>query len=44
MVVPVGRVYDVQDLQVVEKSASGRTTTRSVIPVRFVPLVKKRGS
>ena len=42
MVVPVGRVWDVQDLQLIEKDASGRITTRSVIPVRFVPMVKKR--
>jgi protein-L-isoaspartate(D-aspartate) O-methyltransferase len=44
MIVPVGRVYDVQDLQLIEKDASGRVTTRSIIPVRFVPLVKKRPS
>ena len=42
LIVPVGPVWDVQDLQVVEKDASGKVTTRSVIPVRFVPLVKKR--
>jgi len=42
LIVPVGRVYDVQDLKLVEKDASGRITTRSVIPVRFVPMVKKR--
>jgi len=44
MVVPVGRVWDVQDLQLIEKDAAGRVSTRSVIPVRFVPLVKKRDS
>ena len=44
LVVPVGRVRDVQDLQLIEKDAAGKTTTRSVIPVRFVPLVKKRDS
>ena len=44
LVVPVGPVHDVQDLQVIEKDAAGRTTTRSVIPVRFVPMVKKRDS
>ena len=43
LVVPVGRVWDVQDLQLIEKDAAGKVTTRSVIPVRFVPLVKKRG-
>jgi len=42
LVVPVGRVWDVQDLQLIEKDAAGKVTTRSVIPVRFVPLVKKR--
>jgi protein-L-isoaspartate(D-aspartate) O-methyltransferase len=42
MIVPVGRVWDVQDLQLIEKDAAGRVSTRSVIPVRFVPLVKKR--
>jgi len=42
LVVPVGRVWDVQDLQLIEKDAAGKTTTRSIIPVRFVPLVKKR--
>jgi protein-L-isoaspartate(D-aspartate) O-methyltransferase len=44
MIVPVGRVWDVQDLQLIEKDAAGRISTRSVIPVRFVPLVRKRGS
>ena len=42
LVVPVGRVWDVQDLQLIEKDAAGRTSTRSVIPVRFVPLIRKR--
>jgi hypothetical protein len=32
----------VQDLQIIEKDEAGRTTTRSVIPVRFVPLIRKR--
>jgi protein-L-isoaspartate(D-aspartate) O-methyltransferase len=42
LVVPVGRVWDVQDLQLIEKDATGRVSARSVIPVRFVPMVKKR--
>jgi len=42
LVVPVGPVHDVQDLQLIEKDAAGRVSTRSVIPVRFVPMVKKR--
>jgi protein-L-isoaspartate(D-aspartate) O-methyltransferase len=44
LVVPVGRVYDVQDLQLIEKDATGRVSTRSIIPVRFVPMLKKRDS
>jgi protein-L-isoaspartate(D-aspartate) O-methyltransferase len=42
LVIPVGPIWDVQDLKVIEKDEAGRITTRSVIPVRFVPLVKKR--
>ena len=42
LVVPVGGVWDVQDLQLIEKDTAGRVSTRSVIPVRFVPMVKKR--
>ncbi len=41
MVIPVGPVSDVQDLILIEKNASGRTTSRSVIPVRFVPMIRK---
>ena len=44
LVVPVGRVWDVQDLRLIEKDAAGRVSTRSVIPVRFIPMVKKRDS
>jgi len=42
LVIPVGPVGAVQDLVVVEKDAAGAITKRSVIPVRFVPLVKKK--
>ena len=42
LVVPVGGLWDVQDLQLIEKDAGGRVSTRSIIPVRFVPMVKKR--
>ena len=38
MVIPVGEVGGVQELMLVEKAADGRTTTRTLIPVRFVPL------
>jgi protein-L-isoaspartate(D-aspartate) O-methyltransferase len=44
LIVPVGPIWDVQDLQIIEKDEAGRTTTRSVIPVRFVPLIRKRDS
>jgi len=42
LVIPVGPVGGVQDLLLIERDAAGRTTTRSIIPVRFVPLVKKK--
>ncbi len=42
LVIPVGPVGGVQDLLVMEKDAAGATTTRKVIPVRFVPLVKRK--
>jgi protein-L-isoaspartate(D-aspartate) O-methyltransferase len=38
MVIPVGRSGSVQVLQLIEKAADGRTTTRSMMRVRFVPL------
>jgi len=38
MVIPVGEARAVQQLLLVEKAADGRTTTRTLIPVRFVPL------
>lgn len=38
LVAPVG--VDVQDLVVVTKSINGRTSTRTVLPVRFVPMKK----
>jgi protein-L-isoaspartate(D-aspartate) O-methyltransferase len=41
LVVPVGPSYATQELQVIEKDASGKLTTRSVSPVRFVPLRRK---
>jgi protein-L-isoaspartate(D-aspartate) O-methyltransferase len=44
LVIPVGPRHDVQDLRVLEKDATGRVTSRSVIPVRFVPLVRGRDS
>ncbi len=40
MVIPVGSVYGVQNLILVEKNARGRTTTRHLLPVRFVPMLE----
>lgn len=38
MVIPVGPVHATQRLVVVEKDVAGKVTTRSVLPVSFVPL------
>jgi protein-L-isoaspartate(D-aspartate) O-methyltransferase len=38
LVAPVGE--ETQRLVVVDKSLDGKTQTRSVIPVRFVPMVR----
>jgi protein-L-isoaspartate(D-aspartate) O-methyltransferase len=40
MVIPVGSVYGVQNLILVEKDARGRLTTRGLLPVRFVPMLE----
>jgi len=42
MIIPVGGEYQVQTLMRVEKAADGTTVSRSLIPVRFVPLVRER--
>jgi protein-L-isoaspartate(D-aspartate) O-methyltransferase len=42
LVVPVGRVGTVQELQLIEKDASGRTSAKRVAPVRFVPFRRAR--
>ena len=42
LVVPVGPVGVVQELQLIEKDASGRTSTKRVAPVRFVPFRRAR--
>jgi protein-L-isoaspartate(D-aspartate) O-methyltransferase len=39
MVIPVGGVFQVQQLVLVEKAPDGKVTTRSLLPVKFVPLV-----
>ncbi|MFQ5790693.1 MAG: protein-L-isoaspartate(D-aspartate) O-methyltransferase [Acidobacteriota bacterium] len=42
MVVPVGGRDEIQALTLVRKALDGKTTTRSLLPVRFVPLVRER--
>jgi len=42
MAIPVGGPFQVQNLVLVEKAADGTVTTRSVLPVRFVPLTGAR--
>ncbi|MDE0166953.1 MAG: protein-L-isoaspartate(D-aspartate) O-methyltransferase [Bryobacterales bacterium] len=39
LVAPVGPVYGVQEIIVLDKDRDGRTRRRSVLPVRFVPMV-----
>ena len=39
MVIPVGSVYGVQNLILVEKDLEGSITTRNLLPVRFVPML-----
>jgi protein-L-isoaspartate(D-aspartate) O-methyltransferase len=41
LVAPVGDRMFEQDLVVLEKAASGKVTTRKVLPVRFVPMVNR---
>ena len=42
LVIPVGERNRVQTLMLVEKAQDGTTISRSLIPVRFVPLVRER--
>ncbi len=39
IVIPVGTVYGVQNLILVEKDAAGEPRTRNLLPVRFVPML-----
>ena len=41
LVIPVGGVYEVQDLMLITKDASSKVLKESIIPVRFVPLIRK---
>jgi len=40
MVIPVGSVYGVQNLILVEKDDDGAVRTRNLLPVRFVPMLE----
>jgi protein-L-isoaspartate(D-aspartate) O-methyltransferase len=40
MAIPVGSVYGVQNLILVEKGEDGSVRTRNLMPVRFVPLLR----
>jgi protein-L-isoaspartate(D-aspartate) O-methyltransferase len=42
LVIPVGPISAVQQLQLIEKDDAGRTQTTRVAPVQFVPLVRPR--
>ena len=42
LVIPVGPQWIGQELLVIEKDASGRTSTRKVLAVRFVPLTRDK--
>ena len=40
MIIPVGPAMFIQELVLAEKDPSGRVTTRALLAVRFVPLVR----
>ena len=42
LVIPVGPQWSGQHLLVIDKDARGKTTTRSVLEVRFVPLTREK--
>jgi protein-L-isoaspartate(D-aspartate) O-methyltransferase len=41
LVAPIGPQASHQELLLIRKGADGSTTTRSVLPVRFVPLTRQ---
>lgn len=41
MIIPVGNRFQVQTLVLVEKDTDGKTRSRNLLPVRFVPLLGK---
>jgi len=42
LVIPVGAQWSGQELRIIEKDSSGKTTTRNVLGVRFVPLTREK--
>jgi protein-L-isoaspartate(D-aspartate) O-methyltransferase len=44
MIVPVGPVYAVQELRLIEKDANGRLREKNIAPVRFVPMRREDAS
>lgn len=44
MIVPVGPVYAVQELRLIEKDANGRLRGKNIAPVRFVPMRREDAS
>jgi protein-L-isoaspartate(D-aspartate) O-methyltransferase len=42
LVIPVGAQWSGQELRIVEKDLTGKTTTRNVLAVRFVPLTREK--
>jgi protein-L-isoaspartate(D-aspartate) O-methyltransferase len=40
MAIPVGSVFGIQHLTLVEKTAAGEVRVRQLLPVRFVPLTR----
>ena len=40
MMIPVGSIYGIQNLILVEKSVEGEIRTEALLPVRFVPLLR----
>ena len=42
LMIPVGPVFQVQQLTMVKKDSAGEITTRQVLPVRFVPFTGER--
>jgi len=40
MIIPVGSIYGIQNLILIEKDDRGDVTTRTLLPVRFVPFLR----